>query len=175
MGKKKVVGDTGITAGGDISVRDVSGQVAIGKNIYQFDLSEEILGKLIEELRKPQRRDTTLTPVDELASIEKAGQTVGAKTEVIALIKFAYQMGKFVSQVLEEGENYQTYERFIGGVTVQITPAAKFENEFGLICREYTISKKHSQEAAKFFRAQSGQWYTSTEVNCRGRGGLWSV
>ncbi len=35
MSKKKVVGGTGITAGGDVSIGDVSGQVAIGDNIVQ--------------------------------------------------------------------------------------------------------------------------------------------
>ncbi len=33
--KKKVVGGTGITAGGDVSIGDVSCQVAIGENITQ--------------------------------------------------------------------------------------------------------------------------------------------
>ncbi len=36
MSKKKVVGGTGITAGGDVSIGDVSGQVAIGENIVQI-------------------------------------------------------------------------------------------------------------------------------------------
>lgn len=47
MGKKTVVGSTGITAGGNVNFGDVPGQVAIGKNITQF------MGQVdLEELRK---------------------------------------------------------------------------------------------------------------------------
>ncbi|MCD4810793.1 MAG: tetratricopeptide repeat protein [Methanosarcinales archaeon] len=35
---KKVAGGPGITAGGDVSIGDVSGQVAIGEHIYQINL-----------------------------------------------------------------------------------------------------------------------------------------
>ena len=38
MGRKKVVGDAGITGGGSVSIGDVSGQVAIGEDIYQINL-----------------------------------------------------------------------------------------------------------------------------------------
>ena len=39
MGKKKIKGGIGITAGGDVTFGDVSGQVAIGKNITQTQSS----------------------------------------------------------------------------------------------------------------------------------------
>ncbi len=35
MNKKTIIGGTGITAGGDVHIGDVSGQVAIGENITQ--------------------------------------------------------------------------------------------------------------------------------------------
>ncbi len=47
--KKKVVGGTGTTAGGDVSIGDVSGQVAIGENIVQ---TQSIRQADLEELRK---------------------------------------------------------------------------------------------------------------------------
>ena len=46
---KKVVGGSGITSGGDVNIGDVSGQVAIGKNISQV----QMLSKTdLEGLRK---------------------------------------------------------------------------------------------------------------------------
>ena len=60
MGKKKVGGDPGITAGGDVNIGDItSSQVAIGKNITQtLTLSttdkEELL-KNLKEFQKPGR------------------------------------------------------------------------------------------------------------------------
>ncbi len=49
MGKKKIVGGTGITAGGDVTFGDVSGQVAIGQNNVQ---TQSIKLADLEELRK---------------------------------------------------------------------------------------------------------------------------
>lgn len=46
MDKKKVVGGAGITSGGNVSVRDVSGQVAIGEHIYQINLIYNKLGAI---------------------------------------------------------------------------------------------------------------------------------
>lgn len=36
MSKKKIIGGTGITSGGDVIFGDISGQVAIGENITQM-------------------------------------------------------------------------------------------------------------------------------------------
>jgi len=54
----KVVGGTGITAGGDVTFGDVSGQVAIGEYINQFKIDQpsgEALIKLIEYLDKKRQ------------------------------------------------------------------------------------------------------------------------
>ncbi len=49
MGKKKIIGGIGITAGRDVTFGDVRGQVAIGENIVQ---TQSIGQADLEELRK---------------------------------------------------------------------------------------------------------------------------
>lgn len=43
MSKKKILGGAGITAGGDVTFGDVSGQVAITQSIGQTDAQEDSL------------------------------------------------------------------------------------------------------------------------------------
>lgn len=51
--KKKVVGGAGITAGGDVNIGDVSGQVAIGESITQVITDEtKVRENIIRELEK---------------------------------------------------------------------------------------------------------------------------
>ncbi len=49
MGKKKIIGGTGITAGRDVTFGDAGGTVAIGENIVQ---TQSIKQADLEELRK---------------------------------------------------------------------------------------------------------------------------
>ena len=49
MDKKKVDGSAGITAGGDVSVKDVSGQVAIGEHISQINFVYNDYGPSLEQ------------------------------------------------------------------------------------------------------------------------------
>ncbi len=69
MGKKKITGGAGITADGDVSFVDVSGQVAIGKNItQQFSGSDK--ADLLDSLERFQREIAKLDiPKDEFGII----------------------------------------------------------------------------------------------------------
>ena len=59
---KKVVGGAGITAGGDVNIGDVSGQVAIGKNITQIQsISPTDLNDLRKSLLEFQKGLTKLS------------------------------------------------------------------------------------------------------------------
>lgn len=64
MDKQKIVGDTGITAGGNVNFGDISGQIAIGEFIKIENPSGEALVKLMEYLdkKKPEAFDTTTKP-----------------------------------------------------------------------------------------------------------------
>ena len=64
---KKVVGGAGITAGGDVNIGDVSGQVVIGKNIAQNQsIAQTDLNDLMESLLKFQKGLTKLNlPTDD--------------------------------------------------------------------------------------------------------------
>lgn len=71
MSKKKITGGTGITAGGDVTFGDVSGQVAIGENITQTQTlsgpdKKELLNNLIEFRKEIAKLDI---PDDEKSTI----------------------------------------------------------------------------------------------------------
>jgi hypothetical protein len=62
MSKKIITGGTGITAGGDVTIGDVSGQVAIGENIPQTQTlsssdKKDLLNSLIEFRKEIARLD----------------------------------------------------------------------------------------------------------------------
>ena len=60
MDQEKIVGGTGITAGGDVSIKDVTGQLAIGKFINQFKIekpSGDELFKLIDLLEQKRKEE----------------------------------------------------------------------------------------------------------------------
>lgn len=65
---KKVIGGSGITAGGNVTFGDVSGQVAIGKNITQLSTSgkKELLDSLIEFQKEIAKLGL---PADELSIV----------------------------------------------------------------------------------------------------------
>ena len=63
MDKKKVVGDAGITAGGDVSIGDITGQLAIGKYITQVKIekpSGEALVKLMDFLDQKRQESVNV-------------------------------------------------------------------------------------------------------------------
>ena len=65
---KKVIGGPGITAGGNVTIGDVSGSVAIGKNITQLSTSDkkELLNSLIEFQKEIAK---LCLPADELSIV----------------------------------------------------------------------------------------------------------
>lgn len=67
---KKVIGGPGITAGGNVTFGDVSGQVTIGENITQLSTSDkkELLDSLIEFQKEI---DTLGLPADELSTVNR--------------------------------------------------------------------------------------------------------
>ncbi len=71
MGKKKVVGGTGITAGGDVKIGNITGsQVAIGKNITQTQvLSPSDKKELLESLKELQKEIAKLDIPEDYHSI----------------------------------------------------------------------------------------------------------
>ncbi len=71
MSKKKIIGGTGITSGGDVHISDVSGQVAIGDNITQTQtLSSSDKEELRESLVQFQKEIAKLgLPADDLNSV----------------------------------------------------------------------------------------------------------
>ncbi len=71
MGKKKIVGGTGITAGGDVHISDVSGQVAIGENITQTQtLSATDKKELLDSLLGFQKEVAKLDlPADDMSTV----------------------------------------------------------------------------------------------------------
>lgn len=71
MSKKKIVGGTGIAAGGDVHISGVSAQVAIGQNITQTKtLSASDKKELLDCLRQFQKEIAKLgIPEDELSTL----------------------------------------------------------------------------------------------------------
>ncbi|MGB2727756.1 MAG: tetratricopeptide repeat protein [Halobacteriota archaeon] len=63
MGKKKIVGGAGITAGGGVSIGDITGQLAIGDYINQFKIenpSAEALVNLIDFLDRKRQESVNV-------------------------------------------------------------------------------------------------------------------
>lgn len=82
MSKKTIVGGVGITAGGDVTFADVSGQVAIGENITQTQtLSPSDKKELRDNLVQFQKEITKLNLLD--------GTMATVKGDVSAAIKEA--------------------------------------------------------------------------------------
>jgi hypothetical protein len=71
MSKKRIVGGTGITAGGDVHISDVSGQVAVGQNITQTQtLSALDKKELLDCLIQFQKEAAKLgIPEEELSTV----------------------------------------------------------------------------------------------------------
>lgn len=71
MGKQKIMGGPGITAGGNVTFGDVSGQVAIGENITQTQtLSSSDKKELRDSLVQFQKEIAKLNfPADTMATV----------------------------------------------------------------------------------------------------------
>ncbi len=108
---KNIIGGTGITAGGDVYISDVSGQVAIGKNITQTlsaldkkDLLDSLLGfqKEIAGLGLPASDMSTVNG-DVAAAIKEAKKEEPdpskIKNRVEGAIETIKDAGDFIEKV----------------------------------------------------------------------------
>ncbi|MGB2727757.1 MAG: hypothetical protein WBD09_04690 [Halobacteriota archaeon] len=106
---KKVSGGSGITAGGDVTFGDVSGQVAIGENITQLSTSDkkELLDSLIEFQKEI---DKLGLPADELstvngdvtAAIKEAKKEEPDPSKIKSRFEGAIETIKGVGEVIEK-------------------------------------------------------------------------
>ncbi len=71
MNEKKIIGGTGIAAGGDVHISDVSGQFAVGENITQTQtLSALDKKELLDSLLGFQKEVAKLgLPADEMSTV----------------------------------------------------------------------------------------------------------
>jgi hypothetical protein len=129
MSKKKTVDGTGITAGGDVSFGDVSGQVAVGSGIVQ---TQSIGQADLEELRKSlldfQKGTAKLGLSDEDQSIVNGKITEAIKetkkeTPVLSKIKETFESA--INTVKEAG-------RAIKDVSELYEPAKKIAKLVGI-------------------------------------------
>jgi len=125
----KVVGGAGITAGRDVGIGDVSGQVAIGEHITQIQSTSTID---IEELRKTLRdfqkglADLSLPPDDQSivnGDISAAIKEAGKDNPELSTIKMRFK--SIVDTVKGAG-------RTIGDISELYEPAKKIANMLGL-------------------------------------------
>ena len=80
MSKQNIVGGTGITAGGNVNFDDVSGQVAIGKNITQT--------QTLSSSDKKELRDSLVQFQKEIAKLNLPADTMAiVNGDVTAAIK----------------------------------------------------------------------------------------
>ena len=80
MSKQNIVGGAGITSGGDVNFGDVSGQVAIGKNITQT--------QTLSSLDKKELRDSLVQFQKEIAKLNLPADTMAiVNGDVTAAIK----------------------------------------------------------------------------------------
>lgn len=103
---KKVIGGSGITAGGNVSISGVSGQVAIGEDITQ--ISQTDLKDLLDSLYKFQKGvpKLDLTPEDQsIVNGEISAAIKEAKKDKAALSKIKERFESIISTVKEAGKS----------------------------------------------------------------------
>ena len=125
----KVVGGAGITAGGDVEIGDVSGQVGIGDHITQVQSTSTID---LEELRKTLRdfqkglADLSLPPDDQSivnGDISAAIKEAGKDNPELSTIKMRFK--SIIDTVKGAG-------RTIGDISELYEPAKKIITLLGL-------------------------------------------
>lgn len=118
---KKVIGGPGITAGGDVTFGNVSGQVAIGENITQtLSISDkkELLDSLIEFQKEI---DKLGLPADELstvngdvtAAIKEAKKEEPDPSKIKSRFEGAIETIKGVGEVIEKVSESKTTKRIL--------------------------------------------------------------
>jgi hypothetical protein len=106
---KKVIGGSGVTAGGNVSISGVSGQVAIGENITQTQIvSQTDLKDLLDSLHEFQKGvpKLDLSPEDQsIVNGEISAAIKEAKKDKPALSKIKERVGSIISTVKEAGKS----------------------------------------------------------------------
>ena len=128
MSKKKIIGGTGITAGGDVTFGDVSGQVGIGENITQIqsigqaDLEE--LGKNLLDFQKGVAKlnlsseDQSIVTGYITAAIKEANKEKpvpsGIKEKFESVINTIKEVGKTIKDISELYEPAKKIAKLVG-------------------------------------------------------------
>ena len=106
---KKVIGGSGVTAGGNVSISGVNGQVAIGENITQTQIvSQTDLKDLLDSLYEFQKGvpKLDLTPEDQsIVNGEISAAIKEAKKDKPAASKIKERFGSIISTVKEAGKS----------------------------------------------------------------------
>ena len=123
---KKVIGGPGITAGGNVTIGDVSGQVAIGENITQLSTSDK--KDLLDSLQESQKGVPKLDLTPEAQSIvngEISAAIKEAKKDKPALSKIKERFESIISTIKEAG-------RTIKDISEIYEPAKKIAKLIGM-------------------------------------------
>ena len=106
---KKVIGSSGITATGNVSISGISGQVAIGEDITQTQaISPDDRKDLLDSLQEFQKGvpKLDLTPEDQtIVNGEISAAIKEAKKDKPALSKIKERFGSIISTVKEAGKS----------------------------------------------------------------------
>ncbi len=123
---KKVSGGPGITAGGNVTIGDVSGHVAIGENITQLSTSDkkELLDGLHEFQKGIPKLD--LAPEDQsIVNGEISAAIKEAKKDKPAPSKVKERFESIISTVKDAGKS-------INGISELYEPAKKIAKLVGM-------------------------------------------
>ena len=123
MRKKKVVGGTGITAGGDVTIGDVTGQIAMGKNITQKLIlspsdKKEFLESLVEFKKEIDRLNIPEDRLDKIkgyvsAAIVETRKENPDPSEIKSKFQSAIDTIKKAGGVIEKVAQSETCKRIL--------------------------------------------------------------
>ena len=105
---KTVRGGPGITAGGNVQISNVSGQLAIGEDVTQIQISQADLKDLLDSLHNFQKRipELNLSPEDQsIVNGELSAAIKEAKQEKPALSRIKSRFVSAISTVKEAGKS----------------------------------------------------------------------
>ncbi len=77
--RKKIIGGTGITAGGNVNFSNVNGQIGIGEHIYQINLIYNDYGSDLKQGKRENIPEGLREQLDVHLSKIKEAETIGAK------------------------------------------------------------------------------------------------
>ncbi len=123
MAKKTVIGGTGITASGDVTFGDISGQVAIGQNITQTQTlsssdKKELRDSLVQfqkEIAKLNLPADTMATVngDVTAAIKEADKEKPDPSKIKGRFEGALDTIKEVGDTIEKVSKWEWTEKII--------------------------------------------------------------